>query len=696
MPKDLIEISDNIFENTKDVTGKKHIYNDKKYLLYWVLYNMTNQAVSHSSLISKEKQTEMVTVRLPEVLMKPGRIGEGESAQYVEDHEKIPKIANFDFQSYIKDEDIEWAREQIKDVQKIFLDIAEKVEEPELKEYYRGYASICDMTKGNIARALEENGYLSSLFSNTITGLKHNANMPLEQAIKGLKGTHPSMANLPANRKKDIFNDFLTVQNSFAGELEAEYIRQDIERGNWKNQDKIQSYIEKVRLEHQKAIAAFENLIQVNDAEQYDGFLDNSLNHMTERYPGGGRRGAVRGVTAAIHTMKAELRALDNGWGPRDMGLLGALGGIEGGIDKYRSQYQKKNDENKLNELNKAADEFNTLKEKWWNKKNPTAEEKLAFADELKGFVYKYSYSSAISAANISFPRFDATVEKVKSDLNKEKDTSAVREAQEAEFDKMTVYYEALSRTFDRTKGIYDKVTNLLKDNEAIRGWKIYNSPEQGYYNQLLSDLRVFNKKDLNRTPASINKALVSLKENAELLLDYHPDEEDDNDYETVKNICEQLITIADECAKDIADNYKCSVPLSVNIQRSIDIMTKSGVGRAAVYTSTGLKETDNENNSFAAEFEIVSDEEIHAAKIATIDQKIFESDPENMAKIEANAKRNLEERIAREKKAKEKSKSKSRISIRDLEIEDNPDKADVKTTEKVQGRSSISNEKSK
>ena len=154
-----------------------------------------------------------------------------------------------------------------------------------------------------------------------------------------------------------------------------------------------------------------------------------------------------------------------------------------------------------------------------------------------------------------------------------------------------------------------------------------------------------------------------------------------------IADACNQLNNISDELMKDLSDNYKGSMPLDVPIKRTLDVMTKTGVQKADTYKATGLKDKVNALETVVSEFEIVSDEEIHAAKLAAADQKRFESDPENKAKIEANAKKNLEERKAREK-------NKNKITINELEIEENPGRVSKDNdVTKVQGRKSLSSE---
>ena len=56
---DLLEISEEIFDNKKDVTGKKNIYNEKSHYMYWVFFQMANQLQNPSFMISPEKQAEI-------------------------------------------------------------------------------------------------------------------------------------------------------------------------------------------------------------------------------------------------------------------------------------------------------------------------------------------------------------------------------------------------------------------------------------------------------------------------------------------------------------------------------------------------------------------------------------------------------------------------------------------------------------
>ncbi|MBR6345267.1 MAG: hypothetical protein IKR70_05990 [Lachnospiraceae bacterium] len=689
MPE-LLEISEEIFDNKKDVTGKKNIYNEKSHYMYWVFFQMVNQLQNPSFMISPEKQAKIYeligTIMEKEKRLSSDKNAERKNDDYVEGNgNKVPYINMFNVGSYIGDEDIDWAREEMKAMQDMYLQIADKVDEPLVKDFYRGYAGLLDMTKGNILKALEDNVYLDSLMSETIAGLKTGAGKPIEQAIMGLKGTHPDMANLPENQRQNIFDDFLTAQNGFFGELDAEYLRQKIEKGNWEDQDKIQEYTEKIRYEHRKIIDAFERLVQVENVGQYDKYLENTFNHLIERVDDG----PVRGLTSTVFTMKAELRALDNGWGPRDMGLLGTLGGIEGGFDKYKSFYTNKKDNKKLSRLNELAGEFKLIKDKWWNKKNPTSEEKLEFANEIKSFMVKHSNSLEIRATSITLSRFNKTVENIKADLALEKGVNAGRKMIESEFDNMIGYYDSAKRVDDRTKGLAQALNEGLEGNAVLDEWKNNHGQGQNNYANMINAVKTFEKDLKDRTPWDIHKNLEIIIENAQQIMDMKAEYKGNKDFMYIADACKQLKDIADDCLKDLNDNYKSSVPVDVKLGRSMEVMTKTTVGKAETYKAEFVKDGGNLLDEKASEFEVVGDEEIHEAKIAAVDYKHFMSDPENAAKVEANAKKNLAERKAREK-------NKDKITIKDLEREEKPDMEDDKENNiiKVQSKKSVSNEK--
>lgn len=687
---DLLEISEEIFDNKKDVTGKKNIYNEKSHYMYWVFFQMANQLQNPSFMISPEKQAKIYeligTIMEKEKRLSSDKNAERKNDDYVEGNgNKVPYINLFNVGSYIGDEDIDWAREEMKAMQDMYLQIADKVDEPLVKDFYRGYAGLLDMTKGNILKALEDNVYLDSLMSETIAGLKTGAGKPIEQAIMGLKGTHPDMANLPENQRQNIFDDFLTAQNGFFGELDAEYLRQKIEKGNWEDQDKIQEYTEKIRYEHRKIIDAFERLVQVENVGQYDKYLENTFNHLIERVDDG----PVRGLTSTVFTMKAELRALDNGWGPRDMGLLGTLGGIEGGFDKYKSFYTNKKDNKKLSRLNELAGEFKLIRDKWWNKKNPTSEEKLEFANEIKSFMVKHSNSLEIRATSITLSRFNKTVENIKADLALEKGVNAGRKMIESEFDNMIGYYDSAKRVDDRTKGLAQALNEGLEGNAVLDEWKNNHGQGQNNYANMINAVKTFEKDLKDRTPWDIHKNLEIIIENAQQIMDMKAEYKGNKDFMYIADACKQLKDIADDCLKDLNDNYKSSVPVDVKLGRSMEVMTKTTVGKAETYKAEFVKDGGNLLDEKASEFEVVGDEEIHEAKIAAVDYKHFMSDPENAAKVEANAKKNLAERKAREK-------NKDKITIKDLEREEKPDMEDDKENNiiRVQSKKSVSNEK--
>ncbi len=687
---DLLEISEDIFDNKKDVTGKKNIYNEKSHYMYWLFFQMANQLQNPSFMISPEKQAEIYeligTIMEKEKRLSSDKNAERKNDDYVEGNgNNVPQINKFSLGAYIGDEDIDWAKEKMKAMQDMYLQIADKVDEPLVKDFYRGYAGLLDMTKGNILKALEDNVYLDCLMSETIAGLKTGAGKPIEQAIMGLKGTHPDMANLPENQRQNIFDDFLTAQNGFFGELDAEYLRQKIEKGNWEDQDKIQEYTEKIRYEHRKIIDAFERLVQVENVGQYDKYLENTFNHLIERVDAG----PVRGLTSTVFTMKAELRALDNGWGPRDMGLLGTLGGIEGGFDKYKSFYTNKKDNKKLSRLNELAGEFKLIRDKWWNKKNPTSEEKLEFANEIKSFMVKHSNSLEIRATSITLSRFNKTVENIKADLALEKGVNAGRKMIESEFDNMIGYYDSAKRVDDRTKGLAQAVNEGLEGNAVLDEWKNNHGQGQNAYANMINAVKTFEKDLKDRTPWDIHKNLEIIIENAQQIMDMKAEYKGNKTCMYIADACKQLKDIADDCLKDLNDNYKNSVPVDVKLGRSMEVMTKTTAGKAKTYKAEFVKDGGDLLDEKASEFEVVGDEEIHEAKIAAVDYKHFMSDPENAAKVEANAKKNLAERKAREK-------NKDKITIKDLEREEKPDMEDDKENNiiRVQSKKSVSNEK--
>ena len=707
MPKGSIVISDDLFENNTDVTGKKFIYNQKNHLLYWVLYQMTTQAQNSAKLISKERSDEIDNLLL-EILNNANR--NVKASDYVEakDEEKV-SIGSYDFSPSIKDEDIDWACEKIKFLQDTFEEIADKVAEPSVQNLYRGYARICEMSGGNVGRAIEENLYLQNLLANSITGLKISDNMPLEQSILGLKGKHPDQANLPEDQKADILNDFMTINTAFGGELEAEYLRQKIEKNNWEDDDAKQEYIERLRYEHRKNIDAFERLINVNDVEQYDRYLDNSLNHMTERFEPGGSRGAARGVSGTIGCMKAELKALDNGWGPRDIGIPGMIGMMEGNIDKsisaltnkIKAENQKEpvnineieESNKKLEQIKKLEESLKSLRDKCYGVKNPTAEQKLELATEIKNYVVSNSEFSVTLAFINQLPRFENTIKNLKDDLVKGPGAMNQIAKENAEFQTVADLHEAVLGAIDKYKDFakelkdistYKDENNKAHEISGLEAIKFGNNTNKIYdsYRTIKGDLK-FLSGDLEKyNPMEIAKRIAQLSGKVEEFLNVDTSNLNEEEMEGITPVFDKLKEIkgyCDEKSKDLKSRIKEPVMLNVSVQRNIEILVKSGRKDPRLENDNIVKE---DGKSFISGFEIVDEEEIRASKIASVEQKIFESKPENKAKIEENARKNLEERKAREKS---KGKVKDRISINDLENEEHPDKK-IEVT-KAQGK---------
>lgn len=713
MPKGSIVISDDLFDNKTDVTGRKYIYNSKNHLLYWVLFQMTSQAQNCAKLISEDRSNEIDNL-IVEILSKADR--NVKELDYVEDKEngKVG-IGSYDFSMSIKDENIDWACEKLKYLQDTFEEVADEIKEPQVQNLYRGYAKICEMSGGNIGKAIEENQYLQNLLANSITGLKITANMPLEQSILGLQGKHPDQANLPEDQKADILNDFMTINTAFGGELEAEYLRQKNEKGNWEDDDAKQEYIERLRYEHRKNIDAFERLIKVNDVEQYDRYLDNSLNHMTERFEPGGRRGAARGVSGTIGCMKAELKALDNGWGPRDIGILGVIGMMEGNIDKSKSalnnrikaENQKEpvninaieESNKKLEQINKLEESLKSLRDKCYGVKNPTAEQKLELATEIKNYVVaNFEYSGILAVLN-QFPRFENTIKNIKDDLAKGLNAKDQIAKENAEFQVVVDLHEVMLEAVDKYKDFAKDLKDIStykdeqnRENEiaGLQAIKFGNNTKKAYefYNSIKNNIKYLSGDLEKNNLLEISKHITHLSSDIETFLQVDISELDEDEKEGIAPVFDKLKEIkgyCDEKSKDLKSKIKDPVMLNVSVRRNIDILVKSGRKDPRLENDSIVKE---DGKSFISGFEIVDEEEIRASKIASVEQKIFESKPENKAKIEENARKNLEERKAREKS---KGKVKDRISINDLENEEHPDKK-IEVT-KAQGKKSVGSE---
>jgi hypothetical protein len=120
----------------------------------------------------------------------------------------------------------------------------------------------------------------------------------------------------------------------------------------------------------------------------------------------------------------------------------------------------------------------------------------------------------------------------------------------------------------------------------------------------------------------------------------------------------------------------KGSVDYNRPFKESMDVMMRSGKNKAGVYVAKGLMDLKNDNDDNiigGAEFEVVGDDEIRAAKAGAIDRKRYEA--EHKEELEATAKRNLEERKAREKAAKNAKKGKSsKTDVKHLIIEEGID----------------------
>ncbi len=675
-------MADYLFEAKYDPSGKKYAYTEKKLVLTHLLHSAVQQLSGLGQILSEEENKEVEDLMEALVMEKEKPFPQDEAKNYSEFNGEGVEIHSNQFTLYYEEKDEQWIEEKLERVKELNRKLAEKIKIPEMSEFYRINAELIDISKGNFYQAVEENPFLGSLVASRTAIVKSSESMPMEKAVNGMKGLDEAQKNLPENQKVDIFADYMTVLNGGEGELAAEYQRQELDRDGWEDQEAVDEYAKKLRREHQKIIDAFERLCEVEDKGQYDAYINNILNHLTEQRPANNGEGAIRGLTAAIGAMKGEVHALDKGWGARDVGIFSVFGAIEGGINKAKHILTDKDQI----EMNKVLEEdFKKFKDKYWDLENPTAEEKLQISRELKGFISKYRSYPAFSWASSSFSRMEKCLADIRKDAEKEyaeeHSASEVSKRDDKEYQNVLDYYEQLQDVMDSVKRIketFNKIEEIMTNDEKRR-MQDHKLPETGLYRTMRSALNELTPKKKELTPDNINLNLSRLVAVMDKMKELQPGV-----------LPADMIGLARD-GKELLGNpvpemnakLKGSVDYNRPFRESMEVMMRSGKNKAAVYVAGGLMDLKNDNPDNilgGAEFEVVGDDEIRAAKAGAIDRKRYEA--EHKEELEATAKRNLEERKAREKAEKNGKKGKSsKTDVKHLIIEEGIEEPEREST---------------
>ena len=154
--------------------------------------------------------------------------------------------------------------------------------------------------------------------------------------------------------EKSIYDDYMTMMTAYSRELNVQYHRQQMEKEGW-DAGKEKTYLNELRLEHQKSIEAFDKLWEIDDHGQYDKALNNPLDALV-----GKSASNHRDANDAVGYLRGEVRAIDLGYDSSHLHILGQVGMQEQSLKKRESELSidHKNAEKELEDFKKDPEAY--------------------------------------------------------------------------------------------------------------------------------------------------------------------------------------------------------------------------------------------------------------------------------------------------------------------------------------------------
>ncbi len=270
---------------------------------------------------------------------------------------------------------------------------------------FKPFYMIPDVSKGNFSEAVGEDLFLLSAASNF-----GGAGPDMFRSKEG-----PRAGNrLEPDEIRDYLQDngvARPIEEFFKGSreaFEAEYYRQNAEKSGW-NDKKEKAYLAKLSAAYDKCLSGFEELnklpeeLHVKPEKNYYG---NSLGHLTGR----GTGDEQRDVAASMGGVEWRRKAIDLGWGSKDLQMFAALGEFEGNINKLIYQSEFKGEAEKVQKLREWKEKnLDPFKEQLLNKTVASAADKLCaitLMDEFREMAKNDDNELIRNAYNSSLKRY--------------------------------------------------------------------------------------------------------------------------------------------------------------------------------------------------------------------------------------------------------------------------------------------------
>lgn len=254
-----------------------------------------------------------------------------------------------------------------------------------LKQFYEDNAFVCDPDIGNYMEAIARRPYLASLSvapGGAPKFLGQRSDFTGEEAMEALRGKGPYMEGLPEEFRQDLLDPIMEYFHATSNEIRTEYERQRLALDGW-DDEKEAKFAALLKKTHEETLAAQRKLMAMKDIGQYDRFLNNELDQTV-----GLRKDAHRDCYYTMGMMEGEIRALDNGWGSKDMLHMSILGGMGARIEKLRSEYLHEPDSSseEFEKFKLYEEAYRELKGKYWELKNPGPEDKRRLTEDMEEF----------------------------------------------------------------------------------------------------------------------------------------------------------------------------------------------------------------------------------------------------------------------------------------------------------------------
>lgn len=248
-----------------------------------------------------------------------------------------------------------------------------KAETESERSFLNSYKSMAEMQPKQFCRAGFESPFLGSLLP-----LLHDINIRRGELEAG--STNFAVGKELAEATDELLGG---ICDEFVFDTERQKLSDDPDT------EKEEKYLDELYQKHDKIIGSYEKIMQYNE-EMFDTGSYNRLCGNIWRNSFDESFGVTKGtgnINPFIGWIKGEKRAIENGWGMNELGILGLIGCVE---EQLRIAKQDLNDKEKTEELNKFKKIFIKLKQKCWNAPAYTVEEKKSIAKEVSDFSMCY------------------------------------------------------------------------------------------------------------------------------------------------------------------------------------------------------------------------------------------------------------------------------------------------------------------